>query len=965
MKKTRIILSILIISLFIFRCESKSDKSSEGSNPNFNSKDIISFIFTAELNSDLSEDIPGVIDNADITATVPYATDTSALIPTIVITGKSIAPPGGEPNAFPDGISVIYTVTAEDGSKKEYSVIVTIASFAEPTLLSIQISPNHPVITTGNTQQFTATGIYSDESQNDLTGLVEWSTTDNGIASIGNDPGTSGLVQSVTTGKVDITATYENYSDTTSIESVDGPVYYLPFEAAPVNPSEQIALSTDVAKVDIFFIMDSTGSMGDEIGELKSSINSIINSLAAVISDLAIGVGHYKDYPVSPYGSPGDIPFALLHRIMTVNTAEGINSITAAVNGLSAAGGNDYPESGWEALYQITTGLGDSYITPFDPLTALPVVIPDGEVVDEIGGAGFRDGSFPIVVWITDAYNHNSEGYPADNYGAITGANPAMRSEAIAEALALGIRVIGIAAQGGTDFAATSADLLEAVNSTDAIVSPNAWGPVGVRPAICSIMDCCTGIMGDGVPAVAGFCPLRLTTDALGTGLGDSSSDSLIALITSKEKDVSAAVIDDKSDSVDVGLFVEHIEVDQSGSPCTDSLTTIDNDGDTWDDTYLDVNPGTSVCFSVITKKNIIVPAGETPQVFKASLVAKGLCIEKYGTRDIYFVVPVDPGEPVEKSDDASMANLSVSSGTLIPAFSQEIQSYYVYVPNSVSELTVTPVANDPYASITIQGISVISGTPSQTINLAEGENNITLIITSENEENQNTYTITVKRASAAASSDAALSNLTISSGTLFPAFSSNTYSYTADVVWEVSSLEIIPVASDPNAIIEIQGEFVNSGSPSGPVNLNVGSNIINIIVTAEDILTQLTYTITVSREYEFISEGPLDLGSLPVNYDGEVDYLNPSFYWVNVTDGNSYTIELTGLSRNADLFIYSESEYSIQIGSSTNSGDTTDEIVVVTASGISILFIKVSSQNVTSPGTYFTLAVTDTTKSL
>ena len=57
--------------------------------------------------------------------------------------------------------------------------------FAQPTLVSIEVTPADSVIPAlGQTQQFTATGTYSDDSTADITALVTWESTDLSIATI-------------------------------------------------------------------------------------------------------------------------------------------------------------------------------------------------------------------------------------------------------------------------------------------------------------------------------------------------------------------------------------------------------------------------------------------------------------------------------------------------------------------------------------------------------------------------------------------------------------------------------------------------------------------------------------------------------------------------------------------------------------------------------------------------------------
>jgi len=82
-----------------------------------------------------------------------------------------------------------------------------------PTLESITISPDNPSITEGSTQQFTATGEYSDETNQVLTD-VTWTSSDSNIATID----ASGLATGISAGlAVTITANSGGFSDTASL----------------------------------------------------------------------------------------------------------------------------------------------------------------------------------------------------------------------------------------------------------------------------------------------------------------------------------------------------------------------------------------------------------------------------------------------------------------------------------------------------------------------------------------------------------------------------------------------------------------------------------------------------------------------------------------------------------------------------------------------------------------------------
>jgi len=117
-------------------------------------------------------------------------------------------------------------------------------------------------------------------------------------------------------------------------------------------------------------------------------------------------------------------------------------------------------------------------------------------------------------------------------------------------------------------------------------------------------------------------------------------------------------------------------------------------------------------------------------------------------------------------------------------------------------------------------------------------------MVTAQDGITTSTYSITVTRLQ---SSDSSLSALTLSAGTLAPTFSSGTTSYTAIVSNATTSLTVTPTRNDANATISIGGLSVSSGSASASISLNVGENVISVLVTAQDGGTT-TYAVTVSR---------------------------------------------------------------------------------------------------------------------
>ena len=111
-------------------------------------------------------------------------------------TGVASVTAGGLATAVAQGTSTISATTAGiTGS--------TTLTVGAPALTSIAITPANPSIAKGTTQQFHATGTYSDGSTVDLTSSVAWASSNAGVASVS----VSGLATGAGAGTAQISAT--------------------------------------------------------------------------------------------------------------------------------------------------------------------------------------------------------------------------------------------------------------------------------------------------------------------------------------------------------------------------------------------------------------------------------------------------------------------------------------------------------------------------------------------------------------------------------------------------------------------------------------------------------------------------------------------------------------------------------------------------------------------------------------
>ena len=113
------------------------------------------------------------------------------------------------------------------------------------------------------------------------------------------------------------------------------------------------------------------------------------------------------------------------------------------------------------------------------------------------------------------------------------------------------------------------------------------------------------------------------------------------------------------------------------------------------------------------------------------------------------------------------------------------------------------------------------------------GANTVEVMVTAEDGTTMETYTVTVT----VLSSDATLESLTLSGLELAPVFDPATTAYTATVDASVEATTVSATATHPSATIMGDGEMP----------LTVGENTVEVMVTAEDGTTTMTYTVTVT----------------------------------------------------------------------------------------------------------------------
>jgi gliding motility-associated-like protein len=203
----------------------------------------------------------------------------------------------------------------------------------------------------------------------------------------------------------------------------------------------------------------------------------------------------------------------------------------------------------------------------------------------------------------------------------------------------------------------------------------------------------------------------------------------------------------------------------------------------------------------------------------------------------------------VHASSNADLAGISVSEGTLDPVFESATGTYNVYLPNSVSAISFTPTLANANATMKVNAADATSGAAINISNLSVGLHNYYIVVTAEDGVVTKTYTLSITRA---LSSEPGLANLTLSQGTLSPAFNPTADpNYSVTLPAGVESVDITPVLIDTTASLQARLNGHNLPIPNQhliTVPVNALYNTLIITSTAQDGTTIAIYTITLER---------------------------------------------------------------------------------------------------------------------
>ena len=187
--------------------------------------------------------------------------------------------------ATPAGIGATTVAATLDGVTGSTDFTVTSAA-----LVSIQVTPTNPGIAKGTTRQFTATGIYSDHSTQDLTKQVTWNSSAGSVASVSNAAGSNGLASALAVGTAAVSAALGPVSGTTNLDVTAATLVAI--EVNPADPSISKGTTLQFAATGIYTDA-STQDLTKQVTWSSSnfSVASISNASGSNGLASALGVG--------------------------------------------------------------------------------------------------------------------------------------------------------------------------------------------------------------------------------------------------------------------------------------------------------------------------------------------------------------------------------------------------------------------------------------------------------------------------------------------------------------------------------------------------------------------------------------------------------------------------------------------------------------------------------------------------
>ena len=386
-------------------------------------------------------------------------------------------------------------------------------------------------------------------------------------------------------------------------------------------------------------------------------------------------------------------------------------------------------------------------------------------------------------------------------------------------------------------------------------------------------------------------------------------------------------------------ILLTSVSSGESSSPPNFSSNTLSYDVTVpYGMSQITIKPTALIGVSTISINGVTVPSGTSSSVFNLNQGVNNFTINvtaQDGVTKKNYTLKITRSNP---ATDANLSALSINPGTLDQTFNAQTLSYTGTVPFSQATLQVSATKANSNARITLNGVTLASATLSNLLPLSVGQNVFQVVVTAEDGITKKTYNLTIQRSNPATNATLEFLSLTPESS-LTPTFLPSLFSYTVAVPFSTSKIKFIPTSQDINATVTVKGIVVARGVASTDINLGVGNNIIPVVVTAQDGITKLSYTVTITRA---TPSSDADLAVLSVNGGAFAQTFSPTTtsYTQTVPFSNtSATFGIQTSDANATVTVNGRaaSNSGLSAPVALNVGSNTIQIRVVAENGTTV----------------------------
>lgn len=377
-------------------------------------------------------------------------------------------------------------------------------------------------------------------------------------------------------------------------------VFVIPYTEPPMPERDTLLFRTNIQFADVYFLIDTTGSMSGEIAAMKSAVTSVLGNLTC--QDFGTPCLGDLECPVTQVCSASGTCIANPHT----------GCIASLWTGVGTYAGN--PNS-YRNLLSLQA----------DPLET------QRRIPDRASGGGALESLFESIACVADPTACVGAECTPGGFGC-----PSYRADARRVLIAI------------TD---------EPNQCTSCTVNTAAAAATRLRDNEVVFVGVDADSRNTPAEDLQEVSRLSNSFDALGNPLYvEGTEDAVTSAVTRAIREivdnvpifVNVGAQDLPGDDGDALVFIDRIEVNVSGEDeCTAVGSVADTDGDGFADAFPRLLPGTPVCWDVVARQNdFVMPRPDRPLIYVARVTVRGDG-SILDVRRVFFVIPAEPERPV------------------------------------------------------------------------------------------------------------------------------------------------------------------------------------------------------------------------------------------------------------------------------------------------------------------------------